>query len=135
MAKRMGKFESHARFNDGNVMLWIVDLMAVDRGYGFRLQEVVGSMGGLFMNPQETADEQVASAENCRPLPVPTDPEWMPWPDEIAAGLAGDLGDGTTSDFAYPVEISEEMSEMIEGAVLAEDIVLAEEAEEGGEYE
>lgn len=91
VARRMGVLDARSRYADGSVRLWLPDLRSVDRGYVYRVDRTVARIGGVRLNPYEARDEQDATREQCVAMPLPSDPDWMPWPDEIAEGLALDL--------------------------------------------
>ena len=76
VAKRLGILDQRYRFADGCVLLWEKDLSMVDRGWVFRRDEVVARIGGLWMDPMRTREEQAKTAAECTPLPGPTDREW-----------------------------------------------------------
>lgn len=91
MAKRLGVYAQRYIYADGNVQLWEKDLSMVDRDWAFHPAEVVERIGGMLFDPYSNRDEQRRSAEDCTPLPEPTDPEWA------------------------EVEIAEEIKEALEG--------------------
>ena len=123
VAKRLGVFAARYRYNDGNVQLWDKDLREVDPGWAFRKAEVVAAIGGLAMDPYRNREEQQKRAEECTPLPLPTDPAWMPMDgeDEITDAPADEIDEGEAGEDLEMTEAN--------GTVNEE----AEHEEEGGE--
>lgn len=110
VAERLGVDKERYRYADGNVLLWDKELGKVDSGWVFHKEETVARIGGLMMDPYRNRDEQAKSAEDCTPLPLPTDPEWM------------------------EPEVMEEIVEAVEEEMELEVVEHAiEDAEEGGE--
>lgn len=77
VAQRLGVEEERYHYADGNVLLWDKELGQIDAGWVFHKEETVARIGGLMMDPYRNREEESKTAEECTPLPLPTDPEWM----------------------------------------------------------
>lgn len=92
VAEKLGVTDSRCTFPDGNYQLWEKDLMMVDRGWVRRVGETVARIGGVMFDPYRCREERERKAEECVPLPEPTDPEWAEPPfaaegQELSEGL------------------------------------------------
>ena len=87
VAQRLGVEATRRRYADGNVLIWDKELRMIDPGWVFHPEETVARIGGLMMDPYRNREEQEKTADECTPLPEPTDPEWA-IPEEEAAETA-----------------------------------------------
>ena len=76
VAERLGVEGVRQKYADGNVLIWDKELKKVDPGWVFHRDETVARIGGLLMDPYRNKEEQAKSADECTPLPMPTDPMW-----------------------------------------------------------
>lgn len=113
VARKLNVEDARYRYADGNVLIWDKELRLIDNGWVFHPEETVARIGGLMMDPYRNKEEQAKSAEDCTPLPIPTDPAWID-PEEEEETIEKDAE-----------EPSEEIAESVEEAFEA--------AEEGGE--
>ncbi len=77
VAKKLKVEAVRKRYADGNYLIWDKELRMVDPGWVFHIEETVARIGGLLMDPYRNKEEQQKTAEECTPLPWPTDPAWV----------------------------------------------------------
>lgn len=93
VAHKLGVEAVRFRYADGNYLLWDKELRQVDPGWAFHPEETVARIGGLMMDPYRNREEQQKTAEECTPLPEPTDPAWMT-PEDFGDTDGPEAGDG-----------------------------------------
>lgn len=118
VAHRLGVEQERYRYADGNVLLWDKELRMIDPGWVFHPEETAARIGGLMMDPYRNREEQEKTADECTPLPEPTDPDWM-MPAETAE--------------TEPEANQEAMDPAIDDAMEETETESGSETEEGGE--
>ena len=93
VAQRLGVENARYRYADGNVLIWDKELRMIDPGWVFHPEETVARIGGLMMDPYRNKEEQGKTADECTPLPLPTDPAWAVPDGEVEASDDADAGE------------------------------------------
>ncbi len=107
VAQKLGVDEERYRYADGNVLLWDKELGLIDSGWVFHKEETVARIGGLLMDPYRNREEQAKGKEECTPLPLPTDPEWME-PEAMINEEAEEVAETrAVTDAEHPAHIEE----------------------------
>lgn len=136
VAQKLGVEDERYRYADGNVLIWDKELRLVDVGWVFHPEETVARIGGLMMDPYRNREEQQKSAEDCTPLPIPTDPEWTE-PQELLLEEALAIGEAAAVEEAIEETIEETIEEVAEEITEETEMEQSEESEapfgEGGE--
>lgn len=112
VAQILGVEAARYRYADGNYLIWDKELRQIDNAYVFHPEETVARIGGLLMDPYRNREEQMKSAEECTPLPEPTDPEWATPEEETAEVIAEEILEAAeTEDMLEAAVITEERLE------------------------
>lgn len=127
VARRLGVEEIRYRYADGNILIWDKELRMIDPAWVFHPEETVARIGGLMMDPYTNKIEQEKTAEECTPLPMPTDPAWAIPTEEMESEILEAALDTALEES----EMEAPLDQLIEEAEQA--LEAAGEAREGGD--